>query len=195
MPGRPKRMAEEDFGPFFAEFYDAVVEGNRDYPREYARQASIHRRNTRRDLIRDHIANRLRALLDGRRGVNIRERHGTSYFHFFGRWVLKVHKLNDERHIVPNRTQLSLSLRENDPPRRLFEGATTVYLGYLEREDDVDVLLVCPDGYRRPWWEMLIEPPARGAVLPLPPRGPTPEDEDETLVVIPDEDADREADE
>lgn len=185
MPVRPKHMAEEDFAPFFADLYDAVAGGHSDYAREYARHASVHRRNTRRDIIRDHIVDRLRAAVDTRRGVRPRNRNGTTYFHFYGRWLLIVHKLDDEHHIVPNRTQLSLSLRENEMPS-LFEGATTVYLGYVEREDEVDVLLVCPDGRRSPWWHIAIDRPGLGEVVPLPSPAPSPDD-DEMLVVVPDD--------
>lgn len=190
---RPRRMAEEDFAPFFADFYTAMVEGHADYARQYARQAGLHRRNTRRDIIRDHAVDRLRKALEGRRGVHIRERYGTTHFHFSGRWLLIVHKIDDEHHIVPNRTELSLSLHENDTGM-LFAGATTVFLGYLERGDGVQVLIVCPNGQHWPYWYLPIERPSSGEIIPLLPREPPPLDE-ELLVVVPAEQTDRESDE
>src|SRR3546814_14652606 len=47
-------------GHWFDVFYEAVVEGVRDYYRNYSAWAPTHRLTTRRSLIRDHIVERLR---------------------------------------------------------------------------------------------------------------------------------------
>ena len=201
MPIRPRHMAEEDFGPFFNEFHQNVVQGHRDFARECAAQASKYRPNTRRDIIRDNIVDRLRAALDGRRGVHIRDRYGTTYFNFFGRWRLTVRMLDEKKlGVVLNRTQLAFGFQyniDNFPPLGpMFQGTTAVYLGYLvpENEDDLDVIMVAPNGKRNAW-DMLIVPKRRGDVVPLPTRGPPPAPENEQLVHVPEKETGRENDE
>lgn len=180
---RPRQLAQQDFAALAGKIYEAVTEGHRDYARKYGSEASTHRRNTRRSLIRDHIVKRLRAALDGERGVNIRDSHGTTYFNFFGRWQVIVRMLGRKAFgVVLNRTQLALGIQDNaeDAPLLgpLFRGTTKLYLGYLtpEEPDQLDVLLVAPDGKRNAW-DLPIEPPAQGEVVPLRPKTPPPEDD------------------
>src|SRR3546814_19972572 len=67
-------------GHWFDVFYEAVVEGVRDYYRNYSAWAPTHRLTTRRSLIRDHIVERLRTALSEASGAAIISRHGTTLF-------------------------------------------------------------------------------------------------------------------
>jgi hypothetical protein len=189
---RPKHLAEQDFAAFLGRFHNAVTEGHSDYARKYGAEASTHRRNTRRSLIRDHIVIRLRALLDDVRGVHIRDRYGTTYFGFLGRWQVIVRMLGRKQFgVVLNRTQFAFDIQANaddaPPLGHLFRGTTKLYLGYLVPEiigDQLDVLLVAPDGARNAW-HMTIERPSAGEVAPFVPRPAAPSSDDEQLVVVP----------
>lgn len=198
---RSRHMAEEDFDAFADEFHRGVVEGHRDFARECAAQASKYRTNTKRSIIRDNIVKQLRADLDGRRGIYIRDRYGTTYFNFFGRWRLTIRMMDEKRlGVVLNRTQLAFGFQHNvdnfPPLGSIFQGTTAVYLGYLvpENGDDLDVIMVAPNGERNAW-EMPIVPKRRGDVVPLPTRGPPPAPDDEQLVHVPERGTDQEKDE
>ena len=188
---RPRHLAEHDFTEFMDTFYDAVIEGHRDYARKYGAEASSHRRNTRRSIIRDHIVKRLRAALDGRRGVQIKDRYGTTYFNFLGRWQIVIRMLVRKQFgVALNRTQLAFAIQANaedaPPLGEMFRGTTKLYLGYLVPEGfgaDLDVLLVAPDGKRNAW-DIPIDRRKGGAVVHFEPPPPAPLD-DEELVIVP----------
>jgi hypothetical protein len=186
VPIRPRHLAEEDFGPILNRLHESVIEGVRDYARENARQASRYRPNTRRSMVRDNIVDRLRASLDGQRGLHIRERNGTTYFSYLSRWQFHVRMLGEKRMgAALNRTQLAFAIQDNRDYAPLFgplfHGTTKLYLGYDTPEDpeEVAVALVAPDG-RRNAWVLLIDRPDASAVIP---RFPTITPLDDDLLV------------
>jgi hypothetical protein len=189
MPIRTRRMAEQDFEPLMDKLHDAVVKGVHDYARECAGQASKYRPNTRRSIIRDNIVKRLRASLDGERGIHIRDKNGTTYFGYLSRWQFGVRMLCEKKMAAAlNRTQLALNIQNNDddapPLGPLFHGTTKLYLGYIAPEnlEQIAVALVAPDGHRNAW-ELSISPTARGKVVPL--ATDAPDLDDESLVRVP----------
>lgn len=181
MAVRSEADATDGFGHLFGTLYECVIEGVRDYYREYAAQAYLHRVTTRRSIIRDHIVNRLRESLSEQRGVEILNRHGTTLFGLVSEFLLKAHKLSAEKRIALNDNQHSLAFQENVVeaclPGEEFEGATALYIGYVPNRMDPltpQVFLVCPkaDGHewalelRREGGATIIEPPTKPGLDP-----------------------------
>jgi hypothetical protein len=88
---------------------------------------------------------------------------------------------------VLNRTQLAFAFQNNEEDDAplfgpMFAGATTVYVGYVEVDDGLQVLMVCPDGQREAW-HMIIEP-SGAEIVPLPTKA-TPDEELLVEVVTP----------
>jgi hypothetical protein len=140
-------------------------------------------------MVRDNIVDRLRASLDGQRGLHIRERNGTTYFSYLSRWQFHVRMLGEQRMgVALNRTQLAFAIQDNRDNAPLFgplfQGTTKLYLGYVTPEDpeEVAVALVAPDG-RRNAWVLLIDRPHAGAIVPILPTTMPPDDD--LLVRVP----------
>ena len=144
---------------------------------------------------------RLRAALDGKKGVHIIDGYGTTYFNFYSRWTRQVRMLLSKRRsrqVALNRTQLAFNFQHNaddaPPLGPLFHGTTNVYLGYETPEaDPLAVTLVCPDGKRNAW-DIPIEPPHAAEVVRFEPKAPLLPDEEE-LVRVPARKPNRENDE
>jgi len=189
MSALSKDDGTEALGHFFDGFHEAVTEGVRDYYRDYAKWAAIHRLTTRRSIIRDHIVDRLRISVGEKPGVEVIGKHGTTLFGLVSKFVMKAHLLDKNMTIALNQTQHSMRFNENETQPTLpapgFAGASSLYLGYVPNQNaplEPQVFLVCPAG-AEPAWYLELKGSQGAAVVQI--TGSTDDLDSEQLIEIP----------
>ena len=189
MATRSKDDGTESLEHWFGAFYEATVEGVRDYYRNYSNWAHVHRLTTRRSIIRDHIVHHLRTALRDEAGAAIINKHGTTLFGLVSKYLMKAHMLTKNMVVALNQTQHSIRFNENQSQSDFGDGfeATTLYLGYIPNPSDPfspSVFLVCPHGAKPAWFLELRQADGAQVVGTIDPRGGLdPED----LVKVPEE--------
>lgn len=173
--------------------YQSAVAGVRAGLNEYRTTGHIHRKTTRRSIVRDHIVDHLRANLMTDPHVSIRDRNQTTYFEIDGEFRLLAKMANADGIVALNRNQNSFDFQDNKPSMLFgpdeLEETTNLYLSYVPNSvtpEEPFVHIICPKagGY---YWRMELEPPA-AAAIPEITRNPTPDDQDDDLVrVIPED--------
>ncbi len=154
---RSKDDCEGDIGELFPDLLEAVNKGNHAYwdmAEGYEdRLSASFRARGKFDL----TVSELRSALDGRPGISIRLKNGSTDFHIKGKWLMKFHKFDEADSIALNTTQSSLDFNEN-VVEQLTLGEmpeeTVIFLGYKDSIADrfaPDIQLTCPDGDEPAW--------------------------------------------
>jgi hypothetical protein len=176
MPARSRDEAETDLAPFYDAFREAQKAGIGRYWAKLGEDAFFIHKGVRANLCRCNIAYELKQRIEGQPGVRIHEDHQSTMFIFFERWLVKVHKLDEDclRAINPA-SQLCMDLVNNDIHMAQLPGLespTYVILGHVEVMGDrlnPELKLVCPDGRGKPNWIIDLDfgsPPAPIEVFP-----------------------------
>jgi hypothetical protein len=190
---RDEAYSRKKLDRFLPIFYISALAGVRAGLNDYRTTGHIHRKTTRRSIVRDHIVDSLRANLMLDPEVSIKDRNQTTYFEIAGEYRLLAKMANSEGAVALNRNQSSFDYQDNRQtlmfaPDELDE-ATNLYLSYVPNEIDPEepfVYIICPKagGYH---WRMELEPPP-AAAIPEITRDPAPDDLDDDLVrVIPED--------
>ncbi|ESX29475.1 MULTISPECIES: hypothetical protein [unclassified Mesorhizobium] len=188
---RDEAYSRQKLERFLPVLYSAARDGVRAGLNDYRTTGHIHRKTTRRSIVRDHIVDNLRANLMLDPEVSIKDRNQTTYFNI-GEFRLLAKMANQDGAVGLNRNQISLGFQENGA-LTLFASeelgeTTNLYLSYVPNSitpDEPFVYVICPkaDGYH---WRMELEPPAAAADAEIG-RGPAPDDYGDDLIrVIPD---------
>jgi hypothetical protein len=172
-------------------FWECVVEGVRDYYREYQHVAHIHRICTQRDIIRDHVVARLRDALHDDPEVKFRDANQTTYIDFLNEFQCLAKKAGDDGKIEFARTQAAMDFQRHEAVPLFIEvpDVTNICLSYIPNKNDPmnpSVFVICP-GELVHFWAYEIEPPAASIAIPeITPTAPVTDTSSETdLVRIP----------
>lgn len=158
---RSKRQAQSELGRLAELLFATVREGLGEF-RHYGPMRYRHRRRTDANIINDLIVDRAKVNFRGIPGVESTDKRATLYLGFFGRWIVKIKKLDRKLRSRNVETQAVLDFVNQRPDPELpgLEGPTHLHLGY-QRNDQVElensrVFLVCPLGNALAWeWELL----------------------------------------
>lgn len=191
MAYRQEEEAHAVLGNLFPLFHSATLEGVRDYQREYGPNAHRHSIRSIRNIIRDHIVDRLRFAVDGMPGVRVFERNNLFLFNFYDKFLIKVKKLDEEMHASLASTQLSFDFDNNFDDQLCLDieliGATLCYLGYVPNprdHDNPDVWLVCPNG-EEIYWGIPMTGGENNVIAVLPNKGPEEGEPQRVRVISP----------
>jgi hypothetical protein len=172
-------------------FWEAVVCGVQDYYEKYQDTAHVHRSTTMRSIMRDHIVDRLRLLLDDRADVKVSDRNQTTYFGCCAQFRILVKKSDEEGLVELPKTQASFDFQCNEGQYVLnpdvIPDITNLYLSYVPNDDDPtqpSVFLICPceEGWL---WRIEIEPPVSDVVPVSAPDKRSPGSDEIDLVRLP----------
>ncbi len=151
---------------FLDDLYGSAVLGVRDQLEDYPDTGHLHRTNTKRQITRDHIVDRLRVALDGKEGIRIKDENQTTYFLLHQEYRILVKKSNEDGAVKLTKTQTSFDFQANEDQfafvSEVIPDATNLYLGYVPNEQDPrnpSVVLVCPSE-RGSYWMHELEPSA-----------------------------------
>jgi hypothetical protein len=191
---RDEEYSRKKLERFLPIFRNAAVNGVREVFDGYQATGHVHRKNTRRSIVRDHIVDKLRGDLMLDPDVSIRDRNQTTYFEIVGEYRLLAKMANTEGMVALNPNQASFAYQANRQSDMFaseeFPETTNLYLSYVPNSMEPRepfVYVICPkkDGYH---WRFEIEPPAvelageiGGRLLP------TGDDDAADLVRIPQE--------
>jgi hypothetical protein len=191
---RDEEYSRKKLERFLPIFRKAAVGGVREVLDGYQATGHVHRKNTRRSIVRDHIVDNLRGDLMLDPDVSIRDRNQTTYFEIVGEYRLLAKMANTGGMVALNPNQTSFAYQANRQSDMFaseeLPETTNLYLSYVSNPMEPRepfVYVICPkkDGYH---WRFEIEPPAvklageiGGGLLP------TGDDDAADLVRIPQE--------
>ena len=159
---RSKEHTLKALSKFLDDLYSSAVLGVRDQLEAYPDTGHLHRTNTKRQLTRDHIVDRLRVVLDGHHGVSIKDENQTTYFHLHQEYRMLVKKSDEDGAVKLTKTQRSFDFQANedqftfDP--EVIPEATNLYLGYVSNDlepRNPSIVLVCPSEHGSYWMHEL----------------------------------------
>jgi hypothetical protein len=169
---RSKQEAQSDLGRFAGLLFASVRNGLREF-RQYGPLRYRHRKRTDSSIINDLIVDQARQNFADIPGVEFTDRYKCFLLGFFGRWVVKFKKLDENLRPAISDTQTFLDFVNQQAAPELpgAEGPTNLHLGYLRLNqvalEDSSVFLVCPQGRRLSWeWELLDD--GSGLLVPSP---------------------------
>lgn len=166
----------------------AIVHGVREaYDYDAARMHRL-RKTTRRSCTRDHIVDCLRAEFDGVPGVHISDHDQTTTFLFCDALSSRVKKADECGDVELAKTQSAFDFQCNGDAAPLFDmpPIDNLYLSYIDTADPRNPTpsIISPTENGINWMHEL-EPPAAEDVVEITPVPPSPEEEGDELVRIP----------
>ena len=191
---RDEEYSRKKLERFLPIFRNAAVHGVREVLDGYQATGHVHRKNTRRSIVRDHIVDNLRGNLMLDPDVSIKDRNQTTYFEIVGEYRMLAKMANTDGKVALNPNQASFAYQANGQSDMFaseeLPETTNLYLSYVPNPMEPRepfVYVICPksDGYH---WRFEIEPPATelageiGGGLP-----PISDDDAADLVRIPQE--------
>ncbi len=180
----------KDIEHLLGDLYSAAVFGVRDQLDKYTNTGHLHRVNTKRQITRDHIVDRLRSVIEGKDGVRIDDDNQTTYFYLLDQYKMLVKKSDEDGVVKLTKTQTSFEFQANEEQitfdTSVIPDATNLYLGYIPNDlepRNPSVVLVCPSENGHHWIHEL-EPTAAFVAGEIGTSLPDMSDEEE-LVRIP----------
>jgi hypothetical protein len=163
---RSKEHTLKALQEFLDDLYSSAIVGVRDQIESYPDTGHLHRTNTKRQITRDHIVDRLRVALDGKDGIRIKDENQTTYFHIHNEYRMLVKKSNEDGAVKLTKSQTSFDFQANEDQfafdSEVIPDATNLYLGYVPNEHEPrnpSIVLVCPSELGCYWMHEL-EPSA-----------------------------------
>lgn len=140
------------------DLYSSTVSGVRDQLELYADTGHLHRTNTKRQIARDHIVDRLRTVLDGKDDIRIKDENQTTYFLLKSEYKVLVKKTDEDGTVQLTKSQMSFEFQANEEQiafdNNVIPELTNLYLGYvpnLQEPRSPAVFLVCPSKTGHHW--------------------------------------------
>ena len=163
---RDEEYSRQKLERFLPIFRKAAVTGVCEGLDNYQATGHVHRKNTRRSIVRDHIVDSLRGDLMLDPEVSIKDRNQTTYFEIAGEFRLLAKMANGSGMVALNPNQASFAYQANWQSSMFatedLPETTNLYLSYVPNTMEPRepfVYVICPkkDGYH---WRFEIEPPA-----------------------------------